>query len=153
VTTDGHAYRFGPKWSPDSNRIAFAEKSNKLFWIDASGGQPVLVDESPWGLIDSYDWSPDAKWNRVREARRQSVPADLSLFGRAAKELPVTNGFTDDFTPVFDRSGDYLYFLSNRNLTPTFSDFEQTFNFNQSTGIYAVILASDAPFAVQSRIV
>jgi tricorn protease len=152
VTTDGHAYRFGTKWSPDSHRIAFAEKSNRLFWIDASGGSPTLIDESLFGLIDSYDWSPDSKWIAY-EKRGSNQFRQIFLYSlEQRRSFPVTNGFTDDFTPIFDTSGDYLYFLSNRNLTPTFSDFEQTFNFNQSTGIYAVILGADAPspFAPQS---
>ena len=152
ITTDGHSYRFLPRWSPDSKLIAFAEKSNKLFWIDANGGAPVLVDESPYGLIDSYDWSPDSKWLAYEKHAANQFRQIFLYSLEQRKSFPVTNGFTDDFTPIFDRSGDYLYFLSNRNLTPTFSDFEQTFNFNQSTGIYAVILASDAasPFAPES---
>lgn len=153
LTGFGSGFRFGPLWSADSKRIAFADRAHRLYWIDvAANAQPVLVDESPHDVIASYDWSPDGRWlayakteaNRFRRIWLYSV--------EQRRAFAVTSGVTDDFSPVFDRSGDFLYFLSNRNFAPTFSDFEQTFTFQQSTGIFAALLTAGAtsPFAPQS---
>jgi tricorn protease len=81
VTTDGHAYRFGPAWSPDSTKIVFAEKTMKLFYVDINSGKPVLIDQGRTGVINSYDWSPDGKWI-LYQVDGQSVFTDNVVFDR-----------------------------------------------------------------------
>jgi tricorn protease len=154
ITNDGHAYRYGPAWSPDSTKLLFAEKTLKLFYVNVGDGKPVLIDQSSTGAINSYDWSPDSKWVAYAKQNR-NLFGQIHLYSlERGKTFPVTDGMTDDRSPVFDRGGKYLYFFSNRNFSPTFSDFEpeSSFVFNSSTGIYAVTLAADtpSPFAPES---
>lgn len=154
ITTDGAAYRYGPAWSPDSTKLLFAEKTLKLFYVNVSDGKPVLIDQSPTGEISSYDWSPDSRW--VTYARRNhNLFRQIHLYSLERRQsYPVTDGMSNDRSPVFDRGGKYLYFLSNRNFNPTFNDFEpeSSFIYNNTTGIYVVTLAADtpSPFAPES---
>jgi len=121
LTTLGPGFRSGLAWSPDSSRILFADSSLSLFHVDAQGGTPVLVDRSAYGPIEGYDWSPDGRWivyarpgaNQLHQLFVHSVVQ--------AKSFPVTNGMTDDTSPVFDRGGTYLYFLSRRTLVSAIS--------------------------------
>jgi tricorn protease len=148
LTTLGPGFRSGLAWSPDSSRILFADSSLALFHVDVNGGTPVLVDRSEYGPIEGYDWSPDGRWivyarlgaNQLHQIFVQSVAE--------SKSYPVTTEMTDDTSPVFDRDGKYLYFLSRRIFKPRFSDFEKSFNFNDSMGIYLIPLRSDlrSPF-------
>ena len=154
VTTDGHAYRYGPAWSPDSTKLLFAEKTHKLFYVNVAGGPPVMIDQSETGGINGYDWSPDGKW--VAYARRnRNLFRQIHLYSVERRQsYPVTDGTSNDTSPVFDKGGKYLYFLSNRNFNPTFNDFEpeSSFVYNNTTGVYAVTLAADtpSPFAPES---
>ena len=153
ITTDGSAYRYGPAWSPDSTKLLFAEKTLKLYYVNVSDGKPVLIDQSRNGAINSYDWSPDSKWVAYAKPNDNRFPQVLLYSMDQRKSYPVTDGMTPDFSPVFDRTGKYLYFFSDRNFTlPTFSNFELSFNYNNITGIYAVTLAADtpSPFAPES---
>ncbi|HUK91193.1 MAG TPA: PDZ domain-containing protein, partial [Blastocatellia bacterium] len=61
------------------------------------------------------------------------------------KPVAITDGMTNDHAPVFDRNGKYLYFLGDRNFQPLFGGFEFNMNFDNATGIYAVMLAADTP--------
>lgn len=153
ITTDGHAYRSGPSWSPDSTKILFAEKTLKLFYVDINGGAPVLVDKSEIGPINGYDWSPDSKWVTYSKAHPNGYPTIQLYSLDQKKSFQVSDAMTPDFNPVFDKNGKYLYFFSNRTFSnPTISNYELTFSYNNNTGIYAVTLASDtpSPFAPES---
>jgi tricorn protease len=152
ITTDSQAYRFGPVWSPDSTKLLFAEKTMKLFYVDINDGKSVLIDETQNGLIDSYDWSPDSRWIAYAKNNDNRM-GQIRLYSLAQKKsYTITDGMTDNNNPVFDACGKYLFFLSNRNFHPSFSDFELSFNFNNTTGIYAATLAADtpSPFAPES---
>src|SRR5258708_38529935 len=64
----------------------------------------------------------------------------------------ISQELYDDSNPVFDPGGKYLYFLSKRFFYPSQGDFDQRFNYNYTTGIFALTLKADeaAPFGPQS---
>jgi len=64
----------------------------------------------------------------------------------------VSDGLNNDFSPVFDPRGRYLYFLSTRQENPTFSESELNFATLKMTGVYAATLSREAasPFAPRS---
>ena len=59
------SYFYGPRWSPDSKRIAFSDKHLHLWYVDAAGGKPVKIDTGLRGSLGSdtqLSWSPDSQW-------------------------------------------------------------------------------------------
>src|SRR5271157_5890702 len=61
--TSGHkGFMFQPAWSPDSTKIAWADKDLKLWYVDIKAKQPVEVDRGKYFEIHNYNWSPDSKW-------------------------------------------------------------------------------------------
>jgi len=64
----------------------------------------------------------------------------------------VTNGFYGDRDPVFDPTGKYLYFISDRFFYPISGQRDRTFSYYNTDGIFALTLtASEAsPFAPES---
>ncbi|MGH9763078.1 MAG: DPP IV N-terminal domain-containing protein, partial [Blastocatellia bacterium] len=152
ITNDGHALRYGPEWSPDSKKILFGEKTMKLFYVDVADGKQVLVAQSDIGRFQNYHWAPDGKWI-VYEAGAENGYSRIYLYSvDQQKSFPVTDGMTNDRSPSFDRNGKYLYFLSDRTFSPSFTGFELDMNFNETTGVYAMTLAADTanPFAPES---
>jgi tricorn protease len=145
ITTDGHAYRDGPKWSPDSTKLLFEEKTLKLYYVDVNDGKPVVVDESHNGRITEYDWAPDSKWITYAKNGANNFGQVYLYSLDQRKPVAVTDGTTNDHAPAFDQNGKYLYFLGDRTYHPSFSGFELNLNFDNTTGIYAVTLAADTP--------
>src|SRR5678816_3213269 len=50
---------------------------------------------------------------------------------------------TDDFNPVFDPEGKYLYFISRRTVNPQFGAFELDMQYRATDKIYALSLAEN----------
>jgi len=53
--------------------------------------------------------------------------------------------------PVFDPDGKYLYFLSDRSFTPSYSDMDGTWIYANSTQVVAVPLLKDMPSPLAPR--
>ncbi|MGI9035573.1 MAG: S41 family peptidase [Pyrinomonadaceae bacterium] len=70
----------------------------------------------------------------------------------ANKVNRVTDPMFNSYNPTFDPSGDYLYYLSDREFAPQISDKEFNYAGNRSTYIYAVALRRDVknPFPTES---
>jgi hypothetical protein len=121
----GYQPRVSPEAKPDSGTLLFSninEKTGKrdLFSVKTEGGNPENLTNSP----DVDDFDP--AWNHegtkiayvsdagVDEDQRHNF--DLWLLDLAHPGPPLqltTNGSWDD-CPVWDPSGQYLYFRSNR---------------------------------------
>ena len=110
-----------PSWSPDSRFLAFGETPVGLDPGSAELGEVFVVDvetrverELGVGKGSHPSWSPDGRelafWSRSAEgtARIGRVPSA----GGAVTWL--TDGASVDWNPVWDATGEYLYFLSGR---------------------------------------
>ncbi len=145
VTTDGGMWRFPPLWSPDSKRIAFGDRSHRLFWLDVATGRSTEVDRSNRGDITDYRWSPDSRWLTYTKAG-DTLMASVWVYSLDTKKaMQLTSSFTAEGEPVFDPQGRYLYFLSNRDFNLTFSGFEASYIYTNPTRLYVAVLSKDGP--------
>ncbi|MGB9197446.1 MAG: hypothetical protein WCB53_11045, partial [Terriglobales bacterium] len=114
--TSGHkGFMFQPAWSPDSTKIAWADKDLKLWYVDIKTKQPVEVDKAKFFEITNYSWSPDSQWLAYDKPEESGVSV-VYLYGLADKKItPVTSVMSNSFAPVFDPGKRYLYFLSDRD--------------------------------------
>jgi tricorn protease len=152
LTSLGPGFRSTLTWSPDSKKIAFSEISLALSYVDVATGAVTVVDRSDVEPITGFDWSPDSNWIAYAKTAPTAF-GQLFLYSLAnEKTQAVTTPRTDDRLPRFSRDGRYLFFLSRRTFKPRWSDIDRTFNFNDTTGIYALPLRNDtpSPFAPKS---
>jgi len=152
ITMDGHCFRFAPVWSPDSKMLLFADKDLKLYYLEIQNKKITMVDSTKNWEITDYDWSPDSKWVAYAKPAKNMFYS-IFLFSLGDKKTyRVTEDFTNDFNPVFDPEGSYLYFLSDRDFNAELGHFEPSFTYNRMTRIYVVTLQADSlsPFAPQS---
>jgi|SRR5579884_399369 len=152
VTSDGHAYRSGPVWSPDSKALLYTDVGMHLWMVTLADKKPILVDSSTIGEIPLGTWSPDSKWIAYTKPNRSHL-SSLMLYSVAQKKsYTISDGHYSDREPVFDQNGKYLYFLSDRTFSPTLIGPEININFQNTTGIYALVLQADtpSPFAPES---
>jgi tricorn protease len=156
LTSYGPGYRYQIYWSPDSKRIAFVDQTMTIRIFDRDTKKTHRVDHGLWmfeGTLRNFkpEWSSDSRWlaySRGDENRQ----GNIFLFDtKENKRHQVTSGFYDDFQPVFDPDGKYLYFLSNRTFRPIYSDVDNSFIYANTTNIAAVSLKPDIPSPIAPR--
>ena len=145
VTKGYRGWAWGLSWSPDSKKIAFSDQTWTLFYVDIDKKDIKKVDKSDMNDIDYFSWSPDSKWIAYAKPG-ENLFGSLYLYSLEENKISrVTNGFFDDYNPVFDPDGKYLYFNSNRSWYPQFSRFEDNFTYVLASDICVATLQADTP--------
>ncbi len=152
LTSDGHGWRFGPIVSPDSRKIAFADKDLKLFWVDVASGRVTQADQAREAEINDYAWSPDSRWLAYSKQNPDQMRQIYLYSLETGRVTRVTSDMNDSRAPVFDPDGRYLYFLSDRDLNASVGAFDFSYVYNNVTRVYALTLRKDlpSPFAPES---
>lgn len=145
VTTDGDVWRFAPVWSPDSKKLAFGDKKARLRVADVETGKVRDADSSRYGTIELYRWSPDSRFLAYPKIGANHLSSLWVYSLEEGKARQLTDSGANDFEPVWDPRGRYLYFLSNRDFTLTFSGFETQYLYTDPTRVYVGALNKDAP--------
>jgi tricorn protease len=118
----GASFFYGPRWSPDSKHIAFADKHLHIWYVDLAGGKPVKIDTGLRGSIEAtaeISWSPDSRWIAYTRDLESQVRA-IFLYSLATHEsTQITDGMSNALHPLFDPNGDYLYFTASTNNGPS----------------------------------
>jgi tricorn protease len=151
ITSDGDCYRYGPIWSPDSKKLAYWDKKFRLYYVDVEKKQPVLVDQGEYGLTGAPNWSPDSRWLAYGKDQANNATSIYLYSLDQGKGTRITDDFYNNIEPAFDQNGKYLYFLSDRFYFPSSGVYDNTFNYYETRGVFAMVLKSDeaSPFAPQ----
>ncbi|MEE4218723.1 MAG: PDZ domain-containing protein [Xanthomonadales bacterium] len=145
LTTDGDVWRFPPAWSPDSKKIAYGDKKQRLQFVDLESAKVTQVDHSDRNDIDDYSWSADSAHIAYVKNNEANV-SNIWLYSLAdGGKTQLTSSDTNDVNPVFDTRGRYLYFVSNRDFNLTFSDRDDNRIYTDSGRVYAGLLRPDVP--------
>jgi tricorn protease len=139
-------------WSPDGKRIAFATKSGRLFVLDVGSKIVTEVARDRSGNLGDHRWSPDSSWIAFSLADENAQRAIWIWGGSDGGLRRITGELWNETEPVWDPSGDYLFYLSDREFAPQLSGAEWNYAVNRSTGIYALALRKDVahPFPPES---
>ncbi len=156
VTSLGPGYRYRPMWSPDSGSIAFLDHTATIRVLDLDSRELVEVDRLPVALHggrESFEvsWSADSRWiaySRGLDAARTAV---FVFDTDAGTRHQLTSGSYSDSSPWFDPAGKYLYYLSDRDLSPVYSDLDSTWVYPNTTVLMAGSLRDDVPSPLAPR--
>ncbi|HEY6337424.1 MAG TPA: PDZ domain-containing protein [Candidatus Sulfotelmatobacter sp.] len=145
ITSGYKGFKFAPAWSPDSKKLAWADKDLRLWYVELGDKKPVEVDRDKYSEITNYSWSPDSKW-LAYDKQQQSRLNIVYLYSTVDKKTTaVTNELVNSDNPVFDPEGNYLYFLSDRDYNEVLGNFDFEFANPKTTRPYLVTLHADAP--------
>jgi tricorn protease len=148
LTGDGDTYIFGFKWSPDSRKILYHDKRNRLRIVDVTTKEITEVAYSGLQPMSEYNWSPDSRW--VAYTRPEPLMHVVCLYElQTGNSHDITEGWYASRSPVFSPDGKYLYFTSLRDFNPTYSQTEWNHSYTNMAKIYLATLSRETadPFA------
>ncbi len=152
ITSGADTYYYAPKWSPDSKKLLWSDRLQRLRYVDVTSKAITLVDQDKYGEIEGYAWSPDSQW--VTWARpEENGMSRVYLSSLANKQqTAVTDSWYGSGEAVFSDDGKYLLLSSARDFKPTFGDEEFANVYRDMQRVYLVTLAKETenPLAPKS---
>ena len=143
LTQDGSVMRHAPMWSPDSKSIAIGDKDGRIFIVDVESKSSQQIADNISGRVSDYSWSPNGGYLAFSLASLNGMDA-IHIWSASDKQLrKITSDDFNEYEPVWDPNGEYLYYLSDREFAPQIGNNEWNFVQNRSTGIFALALRDD----------
>ena len=153
----GNGFYQNPEWSPDGKRISYADNSMTLFVIDTDSGDVTKIASEyyygPASPRPDHSWSPDSRYIAYTLNTRSYMQQVFVYDVEAGSSHPVTDGLSEVGEPVFDRSGDYLYFSASTDAGPVKHWFAMSnADMEASSSVYVAVLRADgeSPLAPES---
>ena len=145
LTKDSDTYKYSLLWSPDSKKILWDDKMNRINMVDVASKKVTEVASSRAGEMDDFCWSPDSRWIAYAMPSTFSV-SQIHIYNvDSGKDETVTDGWYNSSSPAFDKSGKYLYFTSERDFRPTYGWLEWNHVYTDMSKIYLITLQKDTP--------
>ncbi|MBN2367272.1 MAG: PD40 domain-containing protein, partial [Calditrichaeota bacterium] len=152
ITSNAETYKYQPYWSPDSKKLLWSDRLQRLRYVDIESKETKEVTQSKVWEIRDYSWSPDSKWIAYSESRENGMNV-VNLYSLESEQVyPVTEQWTNSFGPSFSPDGKYLFFISERDFNPVYSETEWNHAYTDMQRIYLATLARGikSPFEPKS---
>jgi tricorn protease len=115
LTTDGSVLRFARLHSPDGRWLVYSDMDRDLWVVNVDTGERTLVSQDRQGT-GAVAWSPDSQWMAYEKSAPNTF-SQIKLFRPSdGARVTVTSDRVNSFAPAFHPDGEFLYFLSDRNL-------------------------------------
>lgn len=143
ITNGADTYYYAPKWSPDSQKLLWSDRLQRLRYVDVTSKALTQVDQDKFGEIQGYNWSPDSQWITWARPEQNDMPR-VYLYSVANKQqTAITDSWYGSGEPVFSDDGKYLLLSSARDFKPSFGDEEFANVYRDMERVYLVTLAKD----------
>ncbi|MDE3084549.1 MAG: PD40 domain-containing protein, partial [Verrucomicrobiota bacterium] len=124
LTSGADTYYYAPIWSPDSKKLLWSDRRQRLRLVDVETKAITEVDRATAFEITQYAWSPDSKWIAYARPEDNSLPKIWLYSLDEHKRIEATDGWYAADSPTFSDDGKYLLFASSRDFNPLISDIE-----------------------------
>lgn len=152
ITKDAKTYYYAPAWSPDSKKLLWGDREQRLQFVDIVSKDVTVVDRNDTFEITDIAWAPDSKWISWVASNRGTYPKVRLYSVESKKTVDVTDGWWSVRNVVFSDDGKWLLYASGRDFTPTYGVTEFNHIYRDWERIYLVALAKDteSPFKPKS---
>jgi tricorn protease len=115
LTRGGESWINEPLWSPDSRWIAWSDQRNRVRAVEVASARIREVDQTGANRMTDFSWAPDSRWIAYSKRSPNTMSGVWLYSFDQDRTTRVTGDMTDDWSPVFDPKGRYLYFVSARD--------------------------------------
>lgn len=143
LTNGADTYYYAMVWSPDSKKLLWADRMQRLRFVDVGTKAVTLVDQDKTGEIESYDWSPDSQWIAWGRPEENGVSRVYLYSLGEKKPVAVTDDWYNSSRSIFSDDGKFLLFVSARDFKPTFGEQEFSEIYRNMQRIYLLPLAKE----------
>lgn len=153
LTKNSDTYKYSFDWSPDSKKILWSDKMQRLLYIDIDSKKIKNVDHSLDGELRNFNWSPDSKWIVYTYPRFNTTSLIMIYNLDSEKKQAVTDEWFDSNYASFSNDGKYLLFTSARTFNPQYSWTEWNHIYTNMNRIYLIPLKKEtpSPFAYENN--
>ena len=145
LTKNNDTYIRQLMWSPDSKKILYNDRKNRIVEVDVASKSKRTVMQNPRGEFFSVNYSADSQWITYTKSANNEMGVVYVYNLNTKQEIAVTENWYDSSSPVFSTDGKYLIFTSARDFNPTYGQLEWNHTYNRMNGIYMAMLAKDTP--------
>jgi len=113
---DNPTFYFKPDWSPNGQYIAYTDTDYNMWYVDVKSGKVTKVDTDRYAHPNrtmNPVWSPDSRFITYEKQQDSHFKAIFIYDTQTGKTVQVSEGTADATSPVWDVSGEYLYFLAS----------------------------------------
>ncbi len=149
LTKGADTYKFFLLWSPDSKKLAWSDKKLRLQYVDISSKKVTLVDQAKAWEHRQANWSPDSRWIAFTKSD-DDFRSKVFLYSlESGKSTQATDNWYEASGASFSPDGKYLFFVSDRDFSPTYSSVEWNHSYADMSKVYFLTLAkaTKSPFA------
>lgn len=145
LTKNNDTYIRQLMWSPDSRKILYTDRRNRIVEVDVAAKSKRTVMQNPSGEFYGVSYSPDSQWITYTKGAKNNMSVVYVYNLNTKQEIAVTEDWYDSSSPVFSTDGKYLIFTSARDFNPTYGQLEWNHTYNNMNGVYMAMLAKDTP--------
>ncbi|MEY2543965.1 MAG: tricorn protease, partial [Verrucomicrobiota bacterium] len=143
LTNGADTYYYAALWSPDSKKLLWSDRLQRLRYVDVATKAVTQVDQDKYGEIEVFNWSPDSQWVAWGRPEENGL-SRVYLYSLASKQqTAVTDNWYGSGEPVFSDDGKYLLLSSARDFKATFGEEEFANVYRDMERVYLVTLAKD----------
>ncbi|MBW7935173.1 MAG: PDZ domain-containing protein, partial [Gemmatimonadaceae bacterium] len=115
LTKGGNILRFRGYPSGDGKWLAWSDNNNDLWVMNLATKEMRKVSENREGT-GAVAWSPDSRWLAFEMSAANSFQQIKIFSVESGKNIALTSDRTNSSSPTWDAKGEFIYFLSDRNL-------------------------------------
>jgi tricorn protease len=156
IAIENPSFYFVPTWSPDGSKLAFTDTDYRVLVLDVASGSVRHVDTDRYAHPErsmNPVWSPDSRYIAYARRLDTQLRVIVAYDTQTGATHQLTDGMADAIAPVWDASGDYLYFLASTNYALNTGWLDMTsYDRPVTRALYVAILSSDgrSPFLPRS---
>jgi len=135
LTDGGKAMRYAPLWAPGGDRLAFSDKDGKLYVLGVDSKQIDEIADESRAQVRDYAWSPQGGHLAFSLSDINGFRSIYIWSAADSQVRRVTGELFNEFSPVWDPAGDYLYYFSDREFAPQISSIEWNYATDRETEV------------------